>query len=104
MTSGTFPGGGTASFTERDGARFLALSGVKAPKGTRVLLLKSENPPVASAIPATAQIDLGAVGAPLTIGKAVDAWLYRTVVLWNPATKKSLGATALRSAQERNRA
>lgn len=110
VTSGKFKGaGGTASIVETSGKRFLKLKGVKtSAKDLHVVLLKLESASSDAKIMAAEKIDLGALPASgsgqFPIAKDIDAWLYRTVSLWDTKAKHSISIAELRSAQEKKSA
>lgn len=97
---------GHADLIERTGKRFLKLSGVKLPKGVNaeIYIIKKETTPKGADISSFTKIKLGSTtggNSLLPVSKDIDAWLYRTITLWNPVTKKPLGSAFLRSDQEK---
>ena len=93
-------GKGEAAIVEADGKRFLRVTNGIA--GSHVLLVKAETLAGDATVRGAPKIDLGVVKASrqeFPISKEIDAWLYRSVSLWNG--QKSLATAALRSDLER---
>jgi hypothetical protein len=95
---------GTAALIEKDNQRFISLSGLHLPKGSfEVLLVKAEDATTTDEIKAAPQIKLGKATKGLVafpIDDKVDAWLYRTVSIWDTKTHQSIAVAHLRSDQE----
>ena len=95
-------GKGEASIVETGGKRFLRVT--NAVRGAHVLLVKAEKIASDATVKGSPKIDLGVASAAkiqqFPISKDVDAWLYRSVSLWNGG--RSLATAALRSDQERS--
>lgn len=85
VTAGNFRGtSGRAELVESSGKRFLRVTGVRPSANQHVWLLKAENAQSPAEIKAAAKIDLGALKSgkgQFTVGKEIDAWLYRTAVV-----------------------
>ncbi|MCE9557756.1 MAG: DM13 domain-containing protein [Armatimonadetes bacterium] len=98
---------GRVDIVERDGKRYVRLTGVSAgtAKGIEVYLVKKETVAAGTDITKLEKVELGGLKAgksqEFSISKELDVWLWRSVTLWNPSTKKPLGSAALRSAQEK---
>ena len=97
---------GMAEIIESNGKRYLRLTGVKASKpGLHVLLVKAETIDSTATVVKSPKVDLGVLKADrvqtIPISKDLDAWLYRSVSLWDAKRQQSVGAAALRSDQER---
>lgn len=110
VTSGKFKGAtGSAALIEADGKRFLKLNKVKASgKNLHVYFLKLESKSSDEKILKAEKVDLGALptsgNGRLPVSKDLDAWLYRSVAIWDTKANKSVGFAELRSAQERTSA
>jgi hypothetical protein len=110
VTSGAFKGAakGAAALVERDGKRFARISGFKSPTDVEAYLVKAETFPMTENPMQREYVRLGLIkvggkGGEYALSKEIDIWLYRTVVLWNPASKKTVGVAELRSDQERRK-
>ena len=93
-------GKGEAAIVEAGGKRFLRVTNGLV--GSHVLLVKAETLGGDATVRSAPKIDLGVVKASrqeFPISKEIDAWLYRSVSLWNG--QKSLATAALRSDLER---
>jgi hypothetical protein len=95
---------GNAGLVESGGKRFVRIKGLKLPKGSfKVLLVKAEDAKETKEIKAAPQIVLGK-GANGTVSfpidDKVDAWLYRTVSIWDAKKSQSIAVAHLRSDQE----
>lgn len=91
-----------ASIVETGGKRFLQVTNAPKAKGLRVLLVKAETIKGDATVRTSPKIDLGVLRSGtrrFPLSKAIDAWLYRSVSLWNG--KKSVATADLRSDQER---
>lgn len=100
---------GKAELVESNGRRFVRVSGLKIPahRDIRVLLVKAENPKSTADVSSASKLELGVAkggSVQFTIDDKVDAWLYRSISLWDAKAKRSLSIALLRSDQERNRA
>lgn len=95
---------GRADLIESKGTRFLRLTGVKVPKGVQaeVYLVKKETVAKGADISSFTKVKLGTLGSAkqFPVAKDIDAWLYRSVTLWDAGAKRALGSAALRSDQE----
>lgn len=97
-------GKGEAAIVETGGKRYLRVTNAPTRKGLRVLLLKAETISGAKSVMDAPKIDLGPLmpgvkRQMLPLSKEIDAWLYRSVSLWDG--KASFATAALRSDQER---
>lgn len=109
VTSGKFQGAsGSAELVESNGKRYLRLKGVKSGQATDVeaYWVKAETFPATNDITKFTKVRLGALDAKsktqqFEVSKDLDAWLYRTVVLYSPKSHKNLGTAELRADQER---
>jgi len=105
VTAGNFRGpGGRAELVESNGKRFLRVNGVRPGANQRVWLLKAENAQTPAEIKSAVKIDLGALKGgkgQFAVGKDIDAWLYRTAVVWDTKRNVAVGTAALRSDQEK---
>jgi hypothetical protein len=105
VTAGNFRGpGGRAELVESSSKRFLRVTGVRPSANQRVWLLKAENAQTPAEIKAAVKIDLGALKGgkgQFAVGKDIDAWLYRTAVVWDTKRNVAVGTAALRSDQEK---
>ncbi len=98
---------GTVELIEADSKRFLRLTKIKLPnvKSAQVFLVKAETLPTTFDLSKLTKVKLGDWSSAkskqqFAVSKDLDLWLYRTIIFWNPATKRSLGTVNLRSDQE----
>ncbi|MBS1709665.1 MAG: DM13 domain-containing protein [Armatimonadetes bacterium] len=113
VTSGKFRAdakgvSGSAELVEQSGKRYVRLKGVKAGMAddAEAYWVKAENFPAANDITKFTKERLGKVDGKakvqsFPVSKELDAWLYRTVVLYSPKLHKNLGTAELRADQER---
>lgn len=98
---------GFAELVESSGKRFVRIKGLKVPTGKfNVLLVKAEEATSDAVIKSSEKIVLGVakngtVQFPIT--DAVDAWLFRTVSIWDTKSGKSIATAHLKSDQERKK-
>lgn len=97
---------GRADLVENNGARMLRLTGTDgSPKNLEIYLVKKETFKSSDSLASLESVKLGSLMSgkkqEFGISKSLDVWLYRSVVLVDPATKKPVGAALLRSAQEK---
>ncbi len=112
VTSGPFQAGakGNADLVERDGKRFLKLSGFSFTDSADLELyfVKAETLMKSSNLEPLTKVKLGkwdrkAKTQALEVSKELDVWLYRTVAVWNPKLKKIVSFAELRADQERKK-
>ena len=107
VTGGNFKGAtGSAQIIETSGKRFLTLTKVTSKsKGLHIYLVKSETIENDGTVKSSQKIDLGILkpggNQKFEISKDIDAWLYRTVSLWDAKKGHSTAVAELRSDQER---
>ena len=96
---------GRAAIIEDAGKRFVELN-FKSAQSLELRLVKKENLSV-GAFPAGAEfISLGNASTGkhrVSISKDIDAWLYRTIAIFDTKTGKTSGVILLRSAQEKKK-
>ena len=97
---------GRADLVENNGVRMLRLTGTDgSTKSLEVYLVKKETFKSTDALANLESVKLGTLmpgkKQEFPVSKGLDVWLYRSVVLVDPATKKAVGAALLRSAQEK---
>ncbi len=98
---------GSAELVERNGQRFLRLKGVKAPGAAiEVFIVKQETVAPKADLAKFTKVRLGTLNPKagtqeFPVSKDLDAWLYRSVTLWDAAKKQSVSSAPLRSDQEK---
>ena len=97
---------GRAAIIEDEGKRYLETN-FKSAQAFELRLVKKETLQVGS-FPKDAQfLSLGKAmkgKSRVSISKEIDAWLYRSIAVIDPATGKTTGVILLRSAQEKKKA
>ncbi|MBL8087244.1 MAG: DM13 domain-containing protein [Chthonomonas sp.] len=110
VTSGSLRGGGFAGLFEANNGRVLSISEFR-PKGLKaadVYLVKAERLGKSYDFNSLTKVKLGTWKAgkrtqQFAVSKEIDAWLYRSVILFNPETRKPIATASLRSDQERTK-
>jgi Electron transfer DM13 len=98
---------GSTELIERNGQRYLRLKGVKAPgMGIEIYLVKSETVAPKTDIRKLTKVKLGILNSKngtqeFPVSKDLDAWLYRSVTLWDAKSNTALSSAPLRSDQEK---
>ncbi len=107
VTSGSLTGKvGKALLLEKDGKRALRLTNLKLTSKADVYFVKAESLAKPFNFDSLTKVKVGTASGKFgefAVSKDLDAWLYRSVLLWNPVTNKAISTADLRSDQERKK-
>ncbi len=109
IVTSTKASNGTIELIETGGKRFLKVSNFKSTEKTAdVYFVKKETLGKEFNFDSLTRVKVGqwVTGKKVQqfpVSKELDAWLYRSAIVWNPTSKKALGTSALRSDQELQR-